>query len=249
MGKRQAYAQHLVSLEDWDTYLQAESGLPGPRGNLELAAAFVDVATRDLILRYAQFEEREAPENSPMGFLAFCGVFGLGRLVAEGEAGHLGLLRRRAHDARWRIREAVAMALQRLGDQDIKGLLRAVADWHDDPYERRAAIAGLCEPRLLNSPETAAQVFDHLDDATRWMKVEKPPLDEGAKVLRKGLAYAWSVAVSAYPEQGKLAMEAWLVDPAPQVRWIMKQNLGKSRLVRLDAAWVAYWKSELGQAA
>ena len=74
MGKRQVYADHLAAIDDWDAYLKAESGLPGPRGNLELAAAFVDIASRSLILRYAALEEEEAPENSPMGFLAFCGV-------------------------------------------------------------------------------------------------------------------------------------------------------------------------------
>jgi hypothetical protein len=30
------------------------------------------------------------------------------------------------------------------------------------------------------------------------------------------------------------------------VRWIMKQNLRKRRLERMDAGWVAHWKSRLG---
>jgi hypothetical protein len=243
MGKRQAYADHLVSIEDWDAYLKAESGLPGPRGNLELAAAFVDAAPRSLILEYAALEVEEAPENSPMGFLAFCGVFGLGRLIAEGETNQLEILRQRAHDSRWRIREAVAMALQRLGDADVDALLAAVEEWGLDPLERRAAIAGLCEPRVLKTMASLKPVFHHLDEATRWLKGRTGRLDEGGKVLRKGLAYAWSVAVCAQPEEGKAAMEAWLSDPMPQVRWVMKQNLGKARLIRLDPSWVAHWES------
>ncbi len=243
MGKRQAYADHLASVENWDAYLKAESGLPGPRGNLELAAAFVDVAPRDRIIAYAALDEPEAPENTPMGFLAFCGVFGLGRLIAEGEAGKLDLLRKLAHDPRWRLREAVAMALQRLGDTDTQALVSAVADWRLDPFERRAAIAGLCEPRLLSHMETLAPVFQHLDDATLWLSQQKGRLDPGGTVLRKGLAYAWSVAVCAQPETGKVAIQAWLADPAPNVRWVMKQNLGKSRLVRMDPAWVEQWQA------
>jgi hypothetical protein len=243
MGKRQAYADRLVAAVDWDAFLKGESGLPGPRGNLELAAAFVDVASRDKIIGYAQLDAEQAPENTPQGYLAFCGVFGLGRLIAEGESDHLSLLRRRAHDPRWRVREAVAMALQRLGDADIGALIAAVDDWRRDPLERRAAIAGLCEPRLLERMTSLDPVFGHLDDATRWLEGQSGPLDEEGKVLRKGLAYAWSVAVCGQPDEGKAAMEAWLGNSSPNVRWVMKQNLGKARLIRLDPDWVEGWEA------
>lgn len=245
MGKRQAYADTLSATKDWDTYLKAESGLPGPRGNLELAAAFVDIASSAKITSYAHLEAAEAPENTPEGFLAFCGVYGLGRLIAEGDVDRLGLLRQRAHDPRWRVREAVAMGLQRLGDTDIQALLAAVEDWRRDPLERRAAVAGLCEPRLLDTLDTLAPVWGHLDDATRWLKAQTGRLDDDAKVLRKGLAYAWSVAVCAKPDEGKAAMEVWLRDDSPNVRWVMKQNLSKTRLLRLDPEWVARWQDSL----
>ncbi len=35
MGKKCDYINQLKSLDDWDEYLLQESGLPGPRGNLE----------------------------------------------------------------------------------------------------------------------------------------------------------------------------------------------------------------------
>ena len=38
-------------------------------------------------------------------------------------------------------------------------------------------------------------------------------------------------------------MEKWLANPDPDVRWIMRENLKKNRLVRMDAAWVARWRS------
>ena len=34
-------------------------------------------------------------------------------------------------------------------------------------------------------------------------------------------------------------MEKWLESEDPDVRWIMRENLKKSRLARMDAAWVA----------
>ena len=32
-------------------------------------------------------------------------------------------------------------------------------------------------------------------------------------------------------------MEHWLVSPDPDIRWIMRENLKKNRLVQMDAAW------------
>jgi hypothetical protein len=57
--------------------------------------------------------------------------------------------------------------------------------------------------------------------------------------LRKALGYCWSVAAVAAPQRGKALIEKWLADDDRDVRWIMRQNLGKARLERLDAAWLA----------
>ena len=45
MGKAEAYRERLRVLPaaEWEAYLCAESGLPGPRGNLELAQAVVEL--------------------------------------------------------------------------------------------------------------------------------------------------------------------------------------------------------------
>jgi predicted NAD/FAD-dependent oxidoreductase len=56
--------------------------------------------------------------------------------------------------------------------------------------------------------------------------------------LRKGLAYCWSVALVANPESGKQMMEKWLEDSDKDIRWIMRENLKKNRLIRMDFAWV-----------
>ncbi|HLF37891.1 MAG TPA: hypothetical protein VI520_08160, partial [Anaerolineales bacterium] len=62
---------------------------------------------------------------------------------------------------------------------------------------------------------------------------------EEFEALRKGLGYCWSVAVAAFPEQGRPRMERWIGSPDPDVQWVMKQNLRKTRLTRLDPKWVA----------
>ena len=164
MPKNNTYRAILADLDDWDAYLQAESGLPGPRGNLELAQAVADVGNPAIFQRYAAITAEEAPSNTPGEFLAFCGVVGLGRLVAEGHHELLPTLRHHASDPRWRLREAVAMALQRLGDADMDRLLAEMRCWaQGSPLEQRAAAAALCEPRLLAQPAHARATLDILD--------------------------------------------------------------------------------------
>jgi hypothetical protein len=164
----------------------------GPRGNLELAQAVADEGSEEQFRRWLSLGPDQAPVNSPEEFLAFCGILGMGTLLAgasEMSAGRpesvddeppahpqtgrdsaamgqespmvkppltdspLQTLRRFAGDPRWRAREAVAMALQRWGDADPEALLSAMAEWsRGSPWEQRAAVAALCEPRLLVSP-------------------------------------------------------------------------------------------------
>jgi hypothetical protein len=68
------------------------------------------------------------------------------------------------------------------------------------------------------------------------------------KALRKALGYCWSVAVAAWPQAGQPALEKWLAQADPDVRWIVRANLKKDRLRRLDAAWVARWMATLATA-
>ncbi|NTU63627.1 MAG: hypothetical protein HGB05_09530 [Chloroflexi bacterium] len=49
------------------------------------------------------------------------------------------------------------------------------------------------------------------------------------------------MAVVALPTEGKPAMEKWLVHPDADVAWIMRENLKKNRLQRMDAKWVKEW--------
>lgn len=246
MTKADQYRTQLRQLDQWDAYLLQESGLPGPRGNLELAQVVADEGDRQLFQRYIAYTPNLAPTNSPYEFLAFCGVVGLGRLLAEGQQDTLETLRRLASDPRWRTREAVAMALQRLGEVDMERLIAEMNIWSQgNPLEQRAATAALCEPKLLDQPVHARAVLQVLDQITTSILQVDERRSEGFQALRKGLGYCWSVAVVALPEEGKALMEKWLTHPDRDVQWIMKENLKKQRLVRMDAIWVEKWRQAL----
>ncbi len=242
MSKVAHYRQMLRTLDDWDAFLLRESGLPGPRANLELVQAVADEGDYPRFQRYLAFGPEQAPVNSPQVFLAVCGVVGLGRLLAEGRQEVLATLRRCASDPRWRIREGVAMALQRLGDVDMAALLQVAEEWsRSNLLEKRAAAAAVCEPRLLGQPEHVGRVLQLLDVLTASLTQVVDRKSDDFRVLRQALGYCWSVAVVAWPEKGQPMMEHWLTSSDPDVRWVMRENLRKNRLQRLDAAWVARW--------
>jgi len=248
LTKIEEYRHILSILSDWDGFLLENSGLPGPRGNLELAQAVADLGSPQLFERYRGYHAVAAPTGSPYEFMAFCGVLGLGRLLAEGQAEVLPILRASASDPRWRLREAVAMALQRYGDSDMPSLIYEMQSWSmGSPLEQRAAAAALCEPRLLSSEAHAHSVLLILDRITASIFEQTNRGAEDFHILRQGLGYCWSVVVASDPKDGKTLMEKWLLVPDPDIQWIMRENLKKNRLRRMDAAWVNFWQVRQGE--
>ncbi len=247
MKKVDVYREKLQTLAEWDSFLLQESGLPGRRANLELAHAAADAGDGDMFERWRAFDAEKAPTNSPHEFLAFCGVLGLGTLLARGNEQALQKLRRHASDPRWRIREAVAMALQRLGQADMKALLQEMEAWSKGSLlEQRAAVAALCAPSQLGEARQVERVLKILDAVTASLEQAVDRKNDDFKALRKGLGYCWSVAAAAYPKAGKNMMERWFVSGDQDVRWVMKENLRKKRLARMDAEWVAAARLQLG---
>jgi hypothetical protein len=245
MSKIQEYRVALKKLPSWETYLKKNSALPGPRANLELMQAAADEGSKELFLQYIAYSPQEAPENTPRLFLVVCGIVGLGRLLAEGDGSMLKVLRPFASDPRWRVREAVCMALQRWGHVDIPALLQEMQNWGKGSfYEQRASVATLCEPALLENKEIARSVLALLDEITASIPGVQDRKQDSFRVLRKALAYGWSVAVVALPAEGKRMMEKWLGNSNHDIRWIMRQNLKKNRLIKMDPGWV---ESYLGQ--
>ncbi len=230
MSAAATYREALAALDPagWPAYLDRWSGLPGPRANLELARAVADLGGPDL---------HDALIASGDEFRTFCGVLGLGARAADPVVRER--LRQHARDARWRVREAAATALQQLGDTDPAALREIVTAWvaDPDPLVQRAAVAAICEPRLLDPPEAAALAIEVCASATASLASRSPQawrLPE-ARTLRQALGYAWSVAVSADPTRGLPAFRALDDDHPddPDVAWIVAQNLRKRRLARL----------------
>ena len=226
MGARvDSYRVALREVKDLETYLAAHSGLPGPRGNLELAAAAAEELDHATLERLARSEDE---------FEAFCGVVGLGRAVADGRRDLLLELRRDANDPRWRVREAVAMALQRWGDTDLTAMIDAATAWAAGTrLEQRAAAAGTCEPRLLRDASAVRRVLLLLDAITATLPGAPDRRTDAFRTLRQAMGYCWSVAIAADPVDGLPAFARWRGSTDPDVAWVVRENLRKARLQRV----------------
>lgn len=231
MSKIAEYREALRTLPDWEPYLLAESRLPGPRANLELLEAAVQEGERAFFERCLVYGPDAYSTEDPHAFVVCCGVTGLGKLLGQGDSTHLATLRRFASDPRWRVREAVAMALQHWGDANLPAMLAELETWAPgNRYEQRAAVAGICEPRLLKDPAVLCRALAVLDRITTSVVAAPDRKSDGFIALRKALAYGWSVLVAASPTIGQPVMRPWLASPDPDVSWVMRENLKKNRI-------------------
>lgn len=225
--------------------LKARSGLPGPRGNLELFYEFLRNASAQLV-EDCLAELADTTANSPEEFVGMCGVAGYALLHAHEEdllRKHLG--RYAAHDS-WRIREAVAMAIQELPFPDLGARLAFTRRLEtSDPFVHRAIVAGLCEPKNLRGQTGVIGVVDQLKRSMALLPREGR-LSEGEKALRKALGYGWSVALVEAPVGAEGEFEALEVS-SPHVRWVVAENLKKKRLVKWNHEWVGRQNERLAQ--
>lgn len=224
-GKVEAYRAELRTLKDWEPYLKKHSGLPGPRANLELVTAVGDEADPDRLWRLSASQDE---------FLALCGAAGLGRVALLEPETVMTWLRELASDQRWRVREGVAIALQRLGQESMPRLIAEMKVWsRGDAFVQRAVVAGLCEPAILKNNEDTVEVLAILDHITRSLAATSERGHDGFRVLRQALGYGWSVAAAAAPQNARPYLEKWLRSSDKDVVWVMKSNLSKARMAGL----------------
>lgn len=219
MSRIHEYRAILAGLDEWTPYLAANSGLPRPRANLPLVAACAERADLSRALELVATDDE---------FMAVCGLVALGRHLGGGDREHLETLHRNAADRRWRSQEGVAMALQRAADDDPETAFTVAETWagDDHPLVRRAAVATVCEPRLLEDQAFARRALQLLDrvttDLTTMSREERR--SPAVRTLRHALGYGWSVAIAAAPEEGMARFRRWEAAHDPDVRWMVKET-------------------------
>ena len=228
--------------------LLARSGLPGARMNLGLvdrfAAAVAELVRRSeppvdalerLLDGWAALSPADAPGDQPAVILPSAAVVSYGAVGAarpEWWPDEIAKLRRAAADSRWRVREMVAGALQRLLEADWGRTVGELGHWadDDDPLVVRAAAAGVAEPRLLGPPDHAVAALEVQRSAVAALVAvpDDRRRDDPVRVLRQALGYTISVAVAAGADFSLLDELAASGDS--DLRWIVRESLKKKRL-------------------
>ncbi|MBS4535730.1 hypothetical protein GOQ29_08895 [Clostridium sp. D2Q-14] len=257
MGKKEKHKEDLMTLFDdffitsnrknIIDYLISNSNLPGRRANLELADAFGDTVIEiynintkniwDLCKNMTEIRHKEIEENDPEEFISFCGLVGIGSIssvcssyFSEG----LLILKNAAKDIKWRIREAVAMGIQRVLLNDAKKIINELEEWikKKDYYIWRAVVAGLAEPDIVKNKEVAKKALEiHKEILKQILDIEDRKLDSYKK-LRQALGYTLSVVVEQIPKEGFKYINHIVKEDDKDIIWIVKSNLKKNRLLK-----------------
>jgi len=143
-------------------------------------------------------------------------------------------LHKAASDPRWRMREIVATALQRMLEADWDRTISTLRDWLQtaDPLVIRAVVAAVAEPRLLTDQSRGQAAMLLQAHAVAWIGIlsRKQRKDESVRTLRQALGYTVSIAAAADPESGFKLLSHLAESPDPDLRWIARENLKKNRL-------------------
>jgi hypothetical protein len=240
--------------------LAIASGLPGTRANMALAngfaaecAALGPPADR-LVLTMARLSPEEAPGASSLEFLPVCGILALGaRAVADaslrGEA--VALLHDAAEDPRFRVRDAVPVALARIGEKMGDALVLEVRTWMDGFHQAAVVLLALAEAPWLSAIHDHGAVLERLDEA--FLLARDAPRSAvrwpGWKALADALGTAPATVATRFGVPVFEQLEAWAKVEMPELRAAIEKNLASKKLAGRHAAEIERVRAALGASA
>lgn len=219
-------------------YLLENSNLPGPRANLELLYTFTKEATEKEICDCLNIQYYN--ENSPEEFVLTCGVSGSIYHAAKNDNKVGPQYQKYANHKSWRVREGICIGFQKsyvfLSPEQMIADLQILS--RGTPLEMRTYVATLSEPCLLRSYINPNWLLEELFRITTENLNHSEKISDDLKILRKALGYCWSVALCGEGAD-KTSFEKLLpLCSSKHIEWIVKENLKKNRLLKLDKDWV-----------
>jgi hypothetical protein len=143
-------------------------------------------------------------------------------------------LKELAGDARWRTREAVAMAIQSMIEKRSEETLKEIEQWvkSSNWLVIRAVAAGVAEPALLKDERIAKSAFELHKQIFYKILANGERKSSEFKKLKQGLGYSLSIIVGAVPREGFEYMRQLVEKQDIDILWIVKKNLKKNRLLK-----------------
>jgi hypothetical protein len=216
--------------------LGVASGLPGTRANMALAQAFAtDCAARGrkadaLVFAMAEMNDEAAPGATAKEFLPVCGVIAVGARAADDpklRRRAMKLLHDAAEDTRFRVREAVPLALARLGEAEGDALVHELASWMDGFFHAAAVLRALADKSFLAKIDDTRAAIERLDDAYRLARDAPRSATRwpGWKALVEMLACVPAAVAGRFGVRVFDLLAAWADTEIPELRAAIEANL------------------------
>jgi hypothetical protein len=222
--------------------LELGSGLPGPRANMNLALDFAHVCASAKADKLAHAMANEPPQElrgaTAKEFLALCGVLAVTQRAVKapelrGDA--IFLLEARADDPRFRVRDAIPVALAMLGAKMEEELAELVEPWMDRYFHASAVIRALATTSWLETfGQKESELPIRLLDAAFQLAANAPRSDSrypGHKSLVEALFFVPKAFAKRFgmPMFDQLAI--WAPDvKMPELRDAILANLDDTHL-------------------
>lgn len=221
------------------------SKLPGTRANDALARAFAELVgargprARDLAVALTTLDADLAPGGTALEFLPMCGTLAVGALAARAtDAGKrarlVAVLHDAAEDLRFRVRDAVPVALENVSAVHASWLLGELESWMDGFFHAAAVLRALVRPGFFGALATADAPVARLAEA--WTLATEAQRSTartpGYKSLTVELAIAPARLALRFGAPVFDVLEARahaLSDPA--LRAVLAQSVRESKLV------------------
>lgn len=210
------------------TLLAKLSGLPGNRVNLGMVEAFAteaaaagkrgDALLREMILLDADF----APGGSAHEIIPVCAVYALGVRGRDPSARSMAidLLHAASDDLRFRVRDAVPIALARIGETAGDALVEEVLPFMDGYFHSAAVLASLGISGFLDATRDGAAVTARLHEGFMLVKNANRSASRypGHKALMDVLLAVPSKLARRYPTEIVAEVDAWATVKDPDLR-------------------------------
>jgi len=218
-------------------FLVANSGLPGPRGNLTLAAEAsrliaMDWATKRGFLKGLILDWSASGDE----YLLFVAHSAIGHVLSgnpEEMEWAVPLLYEANFSPLWRAREGVTFALEALLEDRADLALSLIDEWCKlrDSIVVRNSIVALAHPTQLRRNHAQLDALERYNGIGMEMVAKVIDPGDDVKMLAKSLGFTLSVAAEA--DEGYLdEFENWIDCNIKAWRAIIKENLTKARIAK-----------------
>jgi hypothetical protein len=140
------------------------------------------------------------------------------------------------------------MGLQDLLSRQRDTTVPELEDWVEGGswLTMRAAVAGVAEPDLLAEPDLAEMAFRLHRKTLIRVYTAGERQSEAFRALRKALGYTLGLVVAALPAIGFEYLRQLATLDDQDIRWIVRENLRKSRLEKQYPETVQHIRAQMG---